>query len=284
MLCFCNFWINIDWLLLFFRFITLFLKISFIKTRRHLDEKLKKKNCRIKDGKDDLSRNFFSIKKENIKISLLSGKKIGLKYERKGSMGRKSGSGHPRASISNDEHRLKLKVLKERKTTFAKMVKEFKTTNGNSFFRMTLSRRLHEIVFSSKRCTRMFLLTKKNITDRKTFAFYYDKKDAVGFSNVIWSEESQFWLSSDVPEYCIRRSVKKYNPSCIKMTVNHGNGGIWCGEPADVGKLMWRVNKCKRVHWNTRRSVSTNCSTTHDDRNNDISIGDNAPTHTAKVT
>ena len=52
------------------------------------------------------------------------------------------------------------------------MSKEFKTMNGNSLSRMTISSRLNEIGFSSKRCAKKTLLTKKNITDRKLFAYY----------------------------------------------------------------------------------------------------------------
>ena len=75
---------------------------------------------------------FALLNKENIKNSLSTVKRIGLKYER-GSIGRKSESWRLRASTSNDDHRLKLTVLKERKTNFDKMSKEFKTMNGNSF-------------------------------------------------------------------------------------------------------------------------------------------------------
>ena len=70
---------------------------------------------------------------------------------------------------------MKLTVLKERKTTFAKMSKEFKTMNGNSLSKRTISKRLNKISFFSKRCAKKPLLTKKNITDRKSFASYYGK-------------------------------------------------------------------------------------------------------------
>ena len=84
------------------------------------------------------------------------------------------------------------------------------------------------------------------MTDRKTFASYYGKKDAEWFSNVIWSNESRFYLYHDAPEHCIRISSEKYYPSCIKMTLKHEKRGIMVWEAftaAGVGKLI----RSKRV-------------------------------------
>ena len=64
------------------------------------------------------------LKKENIKTSLSTVKKIGLKYKREGSIHRKWRSGFTSASTSKDDDRLKLTVLKQKKTTFAKISKK----------------------------------------------------------------------------------------------------------------------------------------------------------------
>ena len=81
-------------------------------------------------------------------------KRIGQRFEIEGSVRRKSGSGRPRASTVKDDHRLKMTVLKDRKKTYVDHSKEFKTAAGNSLSRMTISRRLNEVGFNSKRCAK----------------------------------------------------------------------------------------------------------------------------------
>ena len=106
--------------------------------------------------------------------------RISMKCERKGSIGTKLESGRLGASTCKDDYRPKLTVLEERKTTFTKMSKKFITTNGNSLSGMTISRRLNEIGFSFKKiCDRKPLLTKRNITERKIFAFNNGKMQSV---------------------------------------------------------------------------------------------------------
>ena len=81
-------------------------------------------------------------------------KRIGQRFEIEGSVRRKSGSGRPRASTVKDDHRLKMTVLKDRKKTYVDHSKEFKTAAGNSLSRMTISRRLNEVGFNSKKCAK----------------------------------------------------------------------------------------------------------------------------------
>ena len=94
---------------------------------------------------------FDILKKENVKTSLSAVKRIGQRFEIEGSVRRKSGSGRPRASTVKDDHRLKMTVLKDRKKTYVDHSKEFKTAAGNSLSRMTISRRLNEVGFNSKK-------------------------------------------------------------------------------------------------------------------------------------
>ena len=63
-------------------------------------------------------------------------------------------TGRPRASTVKDDHRLKMTVLKDRKKTYVDHSKEFKTAAGNSLSRMTISRRLNEVGFNSKKCAK----------------------------------------------------------------------------------------------------------------------------------
>ena len=99
---------------------------------------------------------------------------------------------------------------------------------------------MKEMGFSSKKCAKKPLLSKKNINDRKTFSSCYGKKDAEWFRNVFWSDESRFCLLSDAPGHCIRRPGERFSLNCIKTTVKHGNGGIMVWKTftaAGVGKL-----------------------------------------------
>ena len=50
-------------------------------------------------------------------------------------------------------------VLKDRKKTYVDHSKEFKTAAGNSLSRMTISRRLNEVGFNSKKCAKKAIIS-----------------------------------------------------------------------------------------------------------------------------
>ena len=209
--------------------------------RSHLGEDIKNRIARLRQSKLTYKQIFDILRKENVTTSLSAVKRIGQRFEIEGSVKRKCESGRPRASTFKDDHRLKMTVLKDRKKTYVDHSKEFKTADEKSLSRMTISRRMKEMGFSSKRCAKKPLLSKKNINDRRIFSSCYGKKDAKWFRNVFWSDESKFCLFSDAPERCIRRPGERFSPNCIKTTVKHGNGGIMVWgtfTAAGVGELI----------------------------------------------
>ena len=220
--------------------------------------------------------------------SLSAVKRIDQRFEIEGSVKRKSGSGRATASTFKENHRFKMIVLKDRKKTYVDHSKEFKTADEKSLSRKTISRRMKEMGFSSKRCAKKPLLSKKNINDRKTFSSCYGKKDAEWFRNVFWTEESRFCFFSDAPERCIRRSEERFSPNCIKMIVKHGNGGIMVWRTftaAEVGELIrceTSINAKEYI-----RILETGLLPSIEKlgiSQNIILQQDNAPAHTAKVT
>jgi len=258
------------------------------KVRRHLDEKLKNRIAGLRQSNLTYKRIFEILKKEKVETSLSAVKRIGQRFEIQGTVSRKVGSGRPRASTMKDDHRLKMTVLKDRKKTLVDHSKQFETAKGNSLSRVTISRRMKEMGFSSKRCAKKPLLTKKNISDRKTFASRYGTKDADWFRNVFWSDESRFCLASDAPERCIRRSGERFSPNCIKTTVKHGNGGIMVWgtfTAAGVGEIIRcdaSINAKEYIQILERGLLPSIQKL--EMNNNIIFQHDNAPAHTAKVT
>ena len=179
-------------------------------------------------------------------------------------------------------------VLKDRMKTYVDHSKEFKTTDEKSLSRMTISRQITEMGFSSKRCAKKLLSFKKNINDRKTFSSCYGKKDTEWFRNVFWSDESRFCLFSDASECCIQRPGERFLPNYIKTTVKHGNGGIMVWKTftaAGVGKLI----RCK-TSINAKEYIQileTGLLPSIEKlgiSQNIIFQQDNAPAHTTKVT
>ena len=69
---------------------------------------------------------------------------------------------------------------------------------------------MKEMRFSSKRCAKKPLLSNKNMIDRKTFSSCYGKKDAEWFRNVFWSDESRFYLFSDLPNAAFEDPEKDF--------------------------------------------------------------------------
>ena len=124
------------------------------KVRPHLSEDIKNRIAGLRQSNLSYKQIFDILKKENVKTSLSAVKRIGQRFEIEGSVRRKSGSGRPRASTVKDDHRLKMTVLKDRKKTYVDHSKEFKTAAGNSLSRMTISRRLNEVGFNSKKCAK----------------------------------------------------------------------------------------------------------------------------------
>ena len=142
----------------------------------HLDQDIKNRIAELRQSKLTYKQIFDILRKENVTTSLSAVKRIGQRFQIEDSVKRKSGSGRPRASTFKDNHRLKIIVLKDRKKTYVSHSKEFKTADEKSLSRMTIFRRMKAMGFSSKRCAKKPLLSKKNINDRKTFSTYYGKK------------------------------------------------------------------------------------------------------------
>ena len=129
------------------------------KVRPHLSEDIKNRIAGLRQSNLSYKQIFDILKKENVKTSLSAVKRIGQRFEIEGSVRRKSESGRPRASTVKDDHRLKMTVLKDRKKTYVDHSKEFKTAAGNSLSRMTISRRLNEVGFNSKKCAKKAIIS-----------------------------------------------------------------------------------------------------------------------------
>ena len=89
---------------------------------------------------------FAVLKVEMLKTSIPAVKRIGQRFFIKRTLNRKIGSGRPRVSTIKYNHMLKITVLKGiRKRLLS-------TAKRNSFSKLTKSRRVKEIRFSSKIC------------------------------------------------------------------------------------------------------------------------------------
>ena len=95
---------------------------------------------------------YKPLKAEEIPISLSAMKRIGQCFETTGNIVRKKGSGMPKASSCRDDHLLKYKVLKDRKRRQQKLSAEFKISENKTLSRRTITRRLCNAGFVSRRC------------------------------------------------------------------------------------------------------------------------------------
>lgn len=231
------------------------------------------------------------LKAEKINIPLKTIQRIGHTFLTTGSLARKPGSGRPRVTSFRDDRHLKMTVLQQRKKTLTKVAEDFRTSDNKVVSRRTITRRLKEAGFSSKRCAKKPLLSKKNVTDRLTFLQLYGHHDSQWFQHVLWSDESRFELCTDAPQRCLRRSGERFNSECLSSTVKHGGGGImvWgvfsasgVGELVRCDKPIIAKEYQKILQKGLIPSLNKLCSPS--ERAEVLFQQDNAPAHTARTT
>ena len=132
---------------------------------------------------------YKSLKAEEIPISLSAIRRMGQCFERTGNVARKKGSGRPKASSCRDDHLLKFTVLKDRKQSLQKLgrIQDLRKLRlfvcyRISLSRRTITRRLSNAGFVSRRCVKKRLLSQKNIKYRINFLAEYVKFDSEWFS------------------------------------------------------------------------------------------------------
>ena len=122
------------------------------KVRRNLTKKLKHRIAILQQSNLTYKRISQFWKKKKVKTCLSAVKRIGQRFEIKGTVSKKTGSVQPRYSTMKDDHMLKITVLKDRKKTLDDHSKQFKTAKGNFFSRVKISIKMKEMEFSSKIC------------------------------------------------------------------------------------------------------------------------------------
>ena len=146
---------------------------------------------------------YKTLKAEEIPISLSAIKRIGQRFKTTGNVARKKGSGRPKASSCRDDHLLKYTVHKDRKRSLQKLSAEFKTSENKTLSRITITTRLSNGGFVSRRFVKKPMLSQKNIRDRIRFLADYGKFDSEWFSCVEW------WMKISVAFWCSREVCSK---------------------------------------------------------------------------
>ena len=116
-------------------------------------------------------------------------KRIGKRLEMTGNVTRKKGFGRPKASSCKDDHLLKFTVVKDRKKAYKNCQQSSRSQKRNkTLSRITITRRLSNAGFVSRRCVKKPLLSQKNIKDRMKFLAEYGKFDSEWFNRVVSSD------------------------------------------------------------------------------------------------
>lgn len=223
------------------------------------------------------------MKAQGVNISVGGVHKILSHQKNNKTTARKKGSGRPRKMTERDCHKLKLNVLKNRKTTMTHIAETFTCSDDKKVSRWTISRRLKDQGFKIHPCKKVPLLTARHKKARLAWVKYNKNTD---WTKILWSDESRFCLHSDRPQMCIRRKNEQLNPDCIHQTVK-GNLGImvWgCFSAKGVGRLH-RVEDGLRI--NSKEYISilqkSLLPTLEELEEDEIKFQhDNAPCHTSK--
>lgn len=262
-----------------------------ITRKFHCDEGIRNRIAGLRQGGMTYAGVWKTLRRQGIPVSLSAVKRIGLRFATIGSVEWKKNPGRPKVTTEKDDRRLKLTVLKDRKISLKALAQNFTTASGRKVSRQTITRRLARQGFSSRRCAKKPLLSKKNIKDRLRFLTEYGRNDADWFDRVLWSDESRFQLCSDGPERCIRRSNERCHPDCLSTTVKHGGGSImvWGAfSSAGVGVLVRCEKSVTAAEYLKilRKGLLPSIQSLFPDENHENIVfqQDNAPAHTAKVT
>ncbi|MGL6119348.1 MAG: helix-turn-helix domain-containing protein [Fusobacteriaceae bacterium] len=167
---------------------------------------------------------------ETLDIPLSTVKKISAKYNKYGSVDRKSGSGRPKKILDNELSVIRAEIAISPKTSTSKLVGKIVESTGTIVGRETVRRTLHADKLVSRVAAVKPLLNKTQMNVRLTTALAWSKWPFKKFKEIIFSDESRFDLySGDGKVKVWRRAGTRYDLKNCSPSIKHWRLGYDLG-------------------------------------------------------
>lgn len=126
-----------------------------------------------------------------------------------------------------DKRTLRRIVVRNKKTTAAKVTAELNATLTNPVSTKTVRRELHKQGISGRAAIPKPLITDRNAKIRREWCHVHKTWSLEQWKKVIWSDESSFTLFPTAGRVYVWRTPKQaYDQDCLQPTVKHGGGSV----------------------------------------------------------
>ncbi|XP_046975380.1 uncharacterized protein LOC124541508 [Vanessa cardui] len=146
-------------------------------------------------------------------------------------------TGRKRITTDREDRKLVRESLKNRKKASSELAVELSTEVNKTISARTTRRRLQEAGLKGCKARKKPWLSDNNKRARYAWALKYQYFTKEDWSNIIWSDESNFEVFGT---YVRRRVGEEFNPQCVVPTVKHGGGSVmvWgCMTDSGVGEM-----------------------------------------------
>ncbi|CAG9565363.1 unnamed protein product [Danaus chrysippus] len=161
-------------------------------------------------------------------------------------------TGRRKVTTEREDRLLIRQSLQNRKKTALELAAALSEAKGSSVSVYTVRRRLLKAGLKGFKARKKPWLSEHNKKNRLEWALKHRDWSVEDWSNVLWSDESNFEVFGTPGVTYVRRRVgEEYNPECVVPTVKHGGGSImiWGCMAADgVGEMVLcegRMNSVK---------------------------------------
>ena len=157
---------------------------------------------------------------------------------------RRAGSGRPRKTTERQDRHIVREATRERASLEdcprAHDVAEELTERGTQISERTVRRRLREKGFKKCVKTKKPFVNSRNRAIRLKFARKYVNWTVEQWKQVLWTDESPYFIRCMIRQYCWRRPDQKWESRCMQGTVKHQKKiNVW-------GAFAW--NGVGRLH------------------------------------
>ncbi|GBM63793.1 Transposable element Tcb2 transposase [Araneus ventricosus] len=154
------------------------------------------------------------------------------KFQDTGSIERKTGQGHPRATTATEDRYLSIIARRNRGATVSQLSRDLRAATGTRVSRVTVSKRLHETGLFARRPAVCFPLTSTNRRVRLAWCREHRDWRMDQWATILFTDESRFSLNTDSRRTFIwREPGTRYLPSNVREIDLYGGGGlmVWAG-------------------------------------------------------
>ncbi|CAH1979621.1 unnamed protein product [Acanthoscelides obtectus] len=201
-------------------------------------------------------------------------------------------SGRKRITTDRQDRILTRESLKNRKKTSLVLAAELSEQINRPISTRTVRRRLQEVGLNGRKARKKPWLSDKNKKARYKWALKYKSFTEEDWSNIVWSDESNFEIFGTPGVTFVRRRVgEEFNQECVVPTLKHGGGSVmvWgCMSASGVGEMFvceGRMDATKYINVLENALLPSFTALYGDTNMNGVKFQqDNAPCHKAART